>query len=283
MLPSQVKGGGGEIIMATRGAGTGTETLSIGGLLSRSFGVIGQNPVATLGGAFLLSALPMELVNLALAPTIASGLADFAPSAFLAYMAMVIVMVICGLLLQATIIRAAAAQARGEKASLGECLTTGLAKILPLFLLGLLMGFGGMIGFVLLIVPGIILFIMWSVAAPALVVEDLGPIAALGRSRALTKGYRWTIFGIGLLMLIALWILSAVVGLVMLLFMGLNGLETMSVSIEASSYSPVTIIFGLVFNTLYTAFFAALPASLYLMLREIKEGPQADRLADIFA
>jgi len=43
--------------------------------------------------------------------------------------------------------------------------------------------------------PGLIVFTMWFVATPACVVERLGPFRSMGRSRQLTKGHRWKIFG----------------------------------------------------------------------------------------
>jgi hypothetical protein len=41
---------------------------------------------------------------------------------------------------------------------------------------------------------------MWMVALPACVVEGLGPIKSLGRSANLTKGHRWKILGIFLVL-----------------------------------------------------------------------------------
>ena len=41
-----------------------------------------------------------------------------------------------------------------------------------------------MLGFILLIVPGLILFTMWFVATPACVVERLGPMRSLGAARS---------------------------------------------------------------------------------------------------
>jgi hypothetical protein len=48
---------------------------------------------------------------------------------------------------------------------------------------------------VLIIIPGLILLTIWSVAAPVMVVERPGVFAALGRSRDLVRGYGWPVFG----------------------------------------------------------------------------------------
>jgi hypothetical protein len=49
---------------------------------------------------------------------------------------------------------------------------------------------------VLLIVPGLILLTIWAVIAPVIVIEQTGALDAFGRSRALVRGYGWTVFGI---------------------------------------------------------------------------------------
>ena len=53
-----------------------------------------------------------------------------------------------------------------------------------------------MIGFLLIIVPGLILITIWSVAAPVVVLERPGVFAALGRSRELVRGNGWQVFGV---------------------------------------------------------------------------------------
>jgi len=52
------------------------------------------------------------------------------------------------------------------------------------------------IGFILIIVPGLILITIWSVAAPVVVLERPGVFAALGRSRELVRGNGWQVFGV---------------------------------------------------------------------------------------
>ena len=51
---------------------------------------------------------------------------------------------------------------------------------------------------------------MWAVALPAVVADTSNPVKALGRSRALTKGNRWRIFGLVLLFWILILVLEAV-------------------------------------------------------------------------
>jgi hypothetical protein len=73
-------------------------------------------------------------------------------------------------------------------------------RVLPA---GLVAGIGLAIGFVLFIVPGLILYTRWSVLVPVLIREDIGWAESFGRSWALTRGNGWTIFGALLLVLVA--------------------------------------------------------------------------------
>lgn len=65
------------------------------------------------------------------------------------------------------------------------------------------------LGFMLLLIPGLILMCLWSLVVPACVLERLGPLSSLSRSARLTKGYRWPVFGLILLTVIAGLILYA--------------------------------------------------------------------------
>jgi Uncharacterised protein family (UPF0259) len=49
------------------------------------------------------------------------------------------------------------------------------------------------IGLALLVVPGVVLFVWFSLTAPVIKVEDRGVFAAMRRSRRLTRGSFWTV------------------------------------------------------------------------------------------
>jgi hypothetical protein len=65
--------------------------------------------------------------------------------------------------------------------------------------LSMLVGLGVGVGLVLLIVPGILLALMWSLAIPVKVLENKGATDAMSRSSDLTKGDRARIFVIWIL------------------------------------------------------------------------------------
>ncbi len=74
----------------------------------------------------------------------------------------------------------------------------------------ILYGIAVAIGFVLLIVPGLILITIWAVIAPVIVIENQGAMDAFGRSRELVKGYGWPVFGVVLCALLITFVVSII-------------------------------------------------------------------------
>ncbi len=84
--------------------------------------------------------------------------------------------------------------------------------VLPLIGVGILAGIAIGIGFLLFVVPGLILLTIWAVIAPVIVVEHSGVIDAFGRSRALVKGNGWQVFGVILVVFLITAVASVVLG-----------------------------------------------------------------------
>ncbi len=83
----------------------------------------------------------------------------------------------------------------------------------PLVGVGILFALGVLFGFVLLIIPGLWLLVIWSVVAPVTVLERPGVFAAFGRSRELVRGNGWPVFGVILIVFIAVFVIQAAAGL----------------------------------------------------------------------
>ena len=77
--------------------------------------------------------------------------------------------------------------------------------------MGIVAGLGILVGLVLIVVPGLILLTLWSVAAPVVVLERPGGLRALGRSRELVRGNGWNVFGVILVTVILVVVLSGVI------------------------------------------------------------------------
>ena len=255
-------------------------SISLGAIVSNSFGVIARNPLVVLGSTFLFSAVPqivwgammqsMILANAGAENRLALAAPQFLGGVVLECLALVgAVIVIC----------TTADDAAGHRPSIGSSLAIGLRYAVPLLGLYMLLGLGIALGMILLIVPGVIVALMWSVAGPALVIERCG-IGAFGRSRALTKGFRWQILGLFVLVIAIIWAVMAVVGL---LLVGSGSIMAIA-AMRSTGHLPMAYtVANALIGTLTAAFFGALITSLYLALREAAEGPGNAELADIFA
>lgn len=252
--------------------------VSIGRVFARAFGTLRDNPAATLGIAFLCTALPSVAVLYATQNMQAIWAASAEPMARLAVIAVGIVSSLVSILLwmitQGALVRATVAFSEGRKASLGESVVAGLQVAVPLFLMGLLSGIGIALGAMLLIVPGMLLYVLWSVAAPSLVEERLGPVEALERSRELTSGARWPIFGLLLILLVAYLLVSVGFALI--------GLKSPAFG-APPALGSADIAMNLISSTVTPAVVGVVHTSLYVELREWKDGPRGEVLADIFA
>ena len=82
-----------------------------------------------------------------------------------------------------------------------------------LILVGIVVGLGVLIGFILIIVPGLILLTLWSVSAPVVVLERPGGLRALGRSRELVRGNGWRVFGVVLVFFLLVIVVGMTLGL----------------------------------------------------------------------
>jgi hypothetical protein len=68
-----------------------------------------------------------------------------------------------------------------------------------------------LIGFALVIVPGLIALTVWAVAAPVVVLERPAGLKAMRRSRELVAGNGWPVFGVILVLEVAIAVVAAVV------------------------------------------------------------------------
>lgn len=101
-------------------------------------------------------------------------------------------------------------------------LEAALAKIGPIMGASILAGIAIAFGFVLFIIPGLILLTIWIALVPVIVLEGSRVMAAFGRSRALVRGYGWPVFGLVLLTVVLLFIANLAFGIIL----GLFGLPT---------------------------------------------------------
>ena len=186
----------------------------MGRTAKRTFAVAGQN-IVTFGVLSLLVGVPLAVMAWGGTQFTGPFLTRISDPRAVGFYGIIGLAYLVGIfVLQAGVVQGTIASLNAKRASLAECLSVGLGVFFPLFLLTLVMGLGMGVGFLLLIVPGIIVLLMWSVAVPALVVEHTTIGGALHRSRELTRGHRWAILGLILAITILTIIISAVAGVV---------------------------------------------------------------------
>ena len=125
---------------------------------------------------------------------------------------------------------------------------------------------------VALIVPGIWLYISWSVAVPALMTEDVRGLAALRRSFRLVRDRWWPTFLIVVLGFLLAGVVSAIVG-------GLVGALAFAADSEVAEFI-VNVLANVLSGGISTPFTAAFITVLYVDLRVRKEGFDLQLLAE---
>jgi hypothetical protein len=139
------------------------------------------------------------------------GVLLIAASPALALVALVVSIVASTLFTGMVVELVADVQDGKRDASVGQLLRAASPVIGNLILVGIVAGIGIVIGFVLVIIPGLILITIWSVAAPVVVLERPGGLRALGRSRDLVKGNGWNVFAVILLLVILVGVVSFII------------------------------------------------------------------------
>ena len=281
------------------------EKFRIGRVFSNSFAVIGRNLgfLAVVVGLFsTLPALLYNLWNLSRVATMVNvrvGGNAFETSAMESYSAVSVIasLIIFGLalLVQAALVRAAIEDLNGKRPVIGDCIQIALRSFFPTLGIGILVilvlvvavfvmvfiswlipPVGWLIGLALALIPAFMWLISVSVSVPIAVQERLGVFGSISRSRALTKGSRWSIFWLLLIIGLAAMLIQAVFSL----FFGLaiastGGITGVGVIVGAIGSSLV--------STIFSTMLSVTVAVSYVELRQVKEGTSVDELAEIFS
>lgn len=242
----------------------------VGSVISRSFSIYFGNFVPfTLTAMLLIS--PATIIGLfigfgdldsstASVLSVGNGAANF----------------VLGSIIAGALVYAAFEAIKGNSPSIGGTISQGLRAAIAVIIVSILMGLLIGAGFVLLIIPGVFALVVLAVTVPATVVEKPGIIAAMERSKQLTKGYRWQILGVFVLYAI---IISVVTG-------AMGALIAFSVMSSGAEVSSGLILGAAAIDWVLTGVMAALNATLiavmYHDLRTVKEGVGIEELAAVF-
>ena len=178
--------------------------------------------------------------------------------------------VLCSCWLQAALTYLVVRSLRSGRTTLAETMWQATRAAPRTAAVATLVGFITAVGFLLLIVPGVVFFLMFAAAIPAAVVERrLG--SALPRSHELTRGYKWPVLGLFL-------ITAAIAGMFyMVVFAAVTDLGRF-VGLPPAAVSALVPIVG----APVTAFYIIVFAVCYHDLRVLKDGAGGAAVAKVF-
>jgi hypothetical protein len=251
---------------------TVTETFRLSKVFSKTFGIFGRRflPIIVLTA---VAHIPNYLAQFLIGQPQPAA----APGRTLAVFGITgIIQMMVGALASGMVIYGVVQEMRGKRFSALGSFSVVLPRLLPVVGVGVCTGILTALGALLLLVPGIMLACMWFVSVPACVVERTGVFASMGRSRALTKGHRWPIFGAFALIVATILVFSVVVGAAV----GAGMVAGVHASPEALALA--VLIAQLAVVTILGAFSAVFSGVCYSELRAAKEGINIHAIASVF-
>ncbi|HVT00547.1 MAG TPA: hypothetical protein VHE08_08535 [Solirubrobacterales bacterium] len=174
--------------------------VGVGDVVGETFSIYGQNIGALLGSAIVV----FVIVGLV------SGILQHAGGLILALLGVAVTLAGQALYTGFVVELVKDMRDGSRDQGVGDLFSAAAPFIPPLIGFGILYGIGVTIGLILIIVPGLILLTFWSVGAPAIVVEGIGPIDAFGRSWRLVRGNAWPVFGVLVVIFIIVVVIQAV-------------------------------------------------------------------------
>jgi hypothetical protein len=147
--------------------------------------------------------VPVHLVVLGVGLEQFTATYDESPSAGEAAVPTVVGFLVIAPLITAICIHALRAVAHGGRPSAGQSFVAGFEAFTPLFFAILLAAAGIALGLLLLIIPGVYLFVRWFFVPQAVVLEGARGPGALTRSFEAVQGFWWRTFGLVILVNLA--------------------------------------------------------------------------------
>jgi hypothetical protein len=149
----------------------------------------------------------------------------------------------------------------GRSMTIGAAYRASMRRALALAGTYLLMGLGLVVGFVLLVIPGIYLAVAWMLAIQIVMLEGIAGSSALSRSRQLLRNHWWRAFGITTL--------AVIVGSVI----------SMVLQLLVSGIPVVRSVASAIASSIAMAFYTGVGVVLYFDLRCRKENFDLEHLA----
>ena len=226
-------------------------------------------PFATLA---LIFYVPLALLQL-MVPAVEAG-DDFAIFATGSGLLLLVAYVLLIPIASAAVVYGVFQGLRGRPATIGQCLSVAAARWPAIIGLAILTVMVVGIGYLLCVIPGVVLTYGLFIAGPVLIVERLDPVDAMRRSWELTDGYKLILFFLAL----AIGILQLAVSIPISLAFGTDPLGD---GPTPAGFGLYQVLEGLVI-VIFTAFNAIAAGVAYHDLRSFREGLDEDELVAVF-
>jgi hypothetical protein len=240
--------------------------------------------IASLKTVLPLSLLSAILSVLPQAATTVMGInpetTDFSATLAIVGIGIFIIIMMAVLVMYAGLMLQMDAFAKGQSLSSGDAVMGGLPLFLPVLVSSLLYGFGIVIGFILLLVPGIILSVYWSLFLPAAVLDKAGMVGSLARSYQLIRGSWWRTT----ILLTVFTLIVAVVYTILIIFAigGVIGGMSSAGDLDTTLLDMITLIVSPILGTFMAPFSYAFLLAIHhdLVLRK-EGGDLASRISNV--
>jgi hypothetical protein len=240
----------------------GKRRFDLGRVIERTFGAIGAHGLPLFLMAVIFVGLPQVALAWGQSQFIAAN-TDLMTAGVIVWLISLVVGVICNVIMQGVVTHTVVADLQGRKSTIGESLGAGLRSFWVLLGVGIVAGLAMMLGFVLLVVPGILIMLVWLVAGPVVVAEGAGVGRALQRSRDLTRNHRWWLLLLTVVYVVISWIIGIMIGIAGMAAIGFEA---------NGGLNFVTLVLAPLAQAISTLLWASIIAATYVELRTVKEG-----------
>lgn len=199
---------------------------------------------------------------------------DFPVLTFVGLILGVILAVLGNTLCQGALTKSVSESYLNNVIGVGEAYRYVLPRLMRLIFAGFLVSIVVGIGFLLLVVPGIIFALWFSLTIPTIIVEDVGITEAMGRSKRLVAGNLGKVMVVGFLVLLIAMVINMAFG-----FFGGAIIGPLARQSYALAYS-ITTLLNVAAAILAAPIGAAAYILLYYDLRIRKEGFDLEMLAN---
>ncbi|WP_174300955.1 hypothetical protein [Caulobacter sp. S45] len=188
---------------------------------------------------------------------------------------------LASLLVYAALSWRAVERLQGRAATPGAMLEAAFRALPVLIAVAILGYFAIVFATLLLIFPALMLATAWLVVVPAAACEKTGVFRTFGRSAELTKGHRWAVFWL----LVVLWVASLIViVLAALVIRAIFGLSGNIFMVQPSGpFGYVALVLQMLVSAVVYVVFGTGVGVVFQELRALKGGFDTQRLSEVFA